>query len=54
VRARAIVENGDITFVLKAVQFHVWPIGAPLPDAVATMHAVYRQLGIARCADVTV
>ena len=45
-RAEAITENADITFVLKAGEFHDWPIAAPLPDAVSAMDAVYQQLGI--------
>ncbi len=45
-RAEAIAENADITFVLKAGEFHDWPITAPLPDAVSAMDAVYQQLGI--------
>ena len=47
-RAEAIAENANITFVLKAGEFHDWPIAAPLPDSVAAMQAIYRQLGIVR------
>lgn len=47
-RNEAIAENADITFVLKAGEFHVWPIVAPLPDAVAAMHDIYRQLGLVK------
>lgn len=45
-QAKAIAENADFTFVLRAGEFHDWPIAAPLPDAVTAMQAVYRQLGI--------
>jgi triacylglycerol lipase len=47
-QAKAIAENADFTFVLRAGEFHDWPIAAPLPDSVAAMQAVYKQLGIVR------
>ena len=45
-RDQAIAQGVDIRFVLRAGEFHVWPIAAPLPDAVIAIHAIYRQLGL--------
>jgi triacylglycerol lipase len=47
-RDQAIAQGVDIRFVLRAGEFHDWPISTPLPDAINAMQAVYRQLGISR------
>ena len=46
-RQLAMQTDAEIDFRLRGEQFHAWPISSPLPDAVAAMREIYRQLGIA-------
>lgn len=45
-RDKAIADGVDISFVLAAGEWHVWPLGVVLPEAVEAMHAIYGQLGL--------
>lgn len=45
-REQASAQGVDVRFVLRAGEFHVWPMSAPLPDALVAVRAIYRQLGL--------
>lgn len=45
-RDKAIANGVDVGFVLRAGEWHVWPLGVVLPDAVQAMNDIYGQLGL--------